>query len=170
MKRGFTPLRNKFLTGFTLIELLLVIAIIGVITALSIAAMVAVRNQRRIDVVAEQIKNRIYQARSDAIAPTQAGVKDVSLKIEGNSQSKKLTITEESSPPVTIATDDWTANKNITFNYPNGNSFDLRFITEDHNKIGQLSDNSDSSIKITDSSGKTVTIDVDKVTGRVTFK
>ena len=90
--------------SFTLIELLIVIGIIMIFTALSLSIMVSIRKQRQVKVVAEQIKSRIMEAHSYAVAPRDldrrnCGTNQPSLplsyvQLEINNEVKELWITE----------------------------------------------------------------------------
>src|SRR3990167_1117957 len=82
------PWRSR---GFTLAELLVVIAIMVLLTGISTTAIVFIRKERKIEAVAEEVKNYLIQARSYAIAPSQAGVTSVVFNID---TSKVLTVKE----------------------------------------------------------------------------
>jgi len=163
----------KISKAFTLMELLIVISIIAIMTSMSIMAMVGIENQRNVDVVAEQVKNRIYEAHSYAMAPSQSGVTKVKLAIT----DKILTIDEclndnclASAEYHRIATDDWSGYQNISFTTPPpATSPIIKFTTTNPNTIGQLDPNSQLTITINDSSGKKAVLTVDIITGKVTI-
>lgn len=88
--------RKKFLNGVTLIELLVVIAIIGILSLVSLAALASVKSSRQVKVVAEEIKDKIMDARSYAIAPADTGangsVKYVRVSLTPKNGSEKANI------------------------------------------------------------------------------
>ncbi len=104
--------------GFTIVELLVVISIIVLMTAISVAAMVSTKNRRNIDAVAEKVKNRIIQARTDSLAPqnVEIGYVAVYLKRADGSNPATLDVYEEESQnqrSFLIYHDEF--DKNITF-------------------------------------------------------
>lgn len=174
MRKAFTPTSNLIkindrlkkreylVSGFTLIELVVVIGIIAMLTAVSIVAIVGARSQRRADVAAEEVKNYIYVARADALAPAEnaGGVSNIVLNI--NKGSNILTINEKGQ-----SLDQEIVNNRFPSNIGFAKDYKLSFYTSELNKIGQLTDDSDLSITLTDTGGKTITLNINRLTGAV---
>lgn len=152
--------------AFTLIELLVVIFIIVLMTAISAAAIVSIRNERKVEAAALEVKNLIYQARSESIAPSREGVKEVKIEIKKDAPAPewKLEVTEQPNSPGPIFTAKFASN--IEFQ----NTYNLSFIADNPNTMGQLRAGSSKEITISDASGKKVILIVDQLTGSVDFK
>lgn len=77
--------------AFTIIEVLAVITIAGILTAVSVAAFMSLRQQRNIEVVADEIKGIIMETRSYVLA-----------RPENLSDASKLEILITRNSPMTI--------------------------------------------------------------------
>jgi len=110
MRKGFTPLEisnlrmklrkvrnHKFRTGFTLMELLIVIAIMVILGTVSVVTLSNVKQSRQVKVVADEIKDKLIEARSYAVAPSNGSIESVQYvqfvftKRVGNSNAKIIT-------------------------------------------------------------------------------
>lgn len=73
----------KILNGFTLIEIMLVIAIVIILVAGSIAGMTASRDRRNVKTTADRLKYFLEEARAKAVTPddTSFGVVKIMIKV-----------------------------------------------------------------------------------------
>lgn len=126
--------------GFTLIELLVVLAIVGIMMAISGVGIVSVRNQRQVQVAAEQIRDAIIEAHAYAIAPQDnpSVVSIDSIKVNINSSARTLNVMQDTD---SIMIDKGFSTKIKIGCSPLAGNTCVEFIANDPNKIGQTTVN-----------------------------
>ena len=144
--------------GFTLIELLVVIAIVGLLTTMSAAVILSVRQKRQTKAVATQVQNFILEARSYAVSPkatTSSG--NINIIISAHSIAAKVGATDIITP-VNVAS-------NVTLTCTQNPC--ISFITNDANTMGQAK-TLVGKITAKNTTGESYTILTDHLSGNVT--
>lgn len=149
--------------AFTLIELLVVMGIMVLLTGISAAAIVSIKKERKVEVVAEEVKNYLIQARSYAIAPSREGVTAVEFNIDS---SKLLTVKEIGPTPAPLAFISKQLPSNISVT---GITNPFVYNTTNANQIGQITTGL-SDIVLEDTSGEKRTLKINALTGNVSIQ
>ena len=168
--------------SFSIAEVIVVISIVGLITAVSIYAILNLHRQQDVKSVAQNIANQILLARSTAMAPPDNIISPVKVKVGFFSDRTMRTAIQYNgtnvtpdSTVLTLPTNlNWSSlNSNMTYSTtPSPPHYWFSFVATS-DKLGQTIDNGSSGgdptlcVQSTDTPIKYFIIEVNKLTGKV---